>query len=199
MCYRFATAILLLAFLMILNRGGHATCDGHANNQTTHDGQLTRGGKTAGNSTVRGPAFLAKRFAIAKRDLLPLGVLGFLFAFCALSLYASFNYMDAGLASTLLFVVLFSTGSESSGYITPFIGVSLWFWAAPWKRGKWAVALMVFVFILSSMSPSDLFPAYVRKEIVQPYALKALPCVIVWFWLIYEMLTKDYQTQTETR
>lgn len=104
MCYRFATAILLLAFLMILNRGGHATCDGHANNQTTHDGQVTRGGKTAGNSTVRGPAFLAKRFAIAKRDLLPLGVLGFLFAFCALSLYASFNYMDAGLASTLLFL-----------------------------------------------------------------------------------------------
>lgn len=105
--------------------------------------------------------------------------------------HQAFRY--AFLASTLLFVVLFSTGSESSGYITPFIGVCIWYWTAPWKRGKWAVAAMAFVFILSSMSPSDLFPAYVRKEIVQPYALKALPCVIVWFWLVWEMLTRDYR------
>jgi len=43
-------------------------------------------------------------FKIQKRDLLPLGILGFLFAFCALTLFAAFNYMDAGLASTLLFL-----------------------------------------------------------------------------------------------
>jgi hypothetical protein len=51
---------------------------------------------------------------------------------------------------------------------------------------------MVFVFILSSLSPSDLFPAFLRKQYVQPYALKALPVVLVWFQLCYEMLTRDY-------
>lgn len=116
------------------------------------------------------------------------------------------------LSSTLFFLVLFSTGSESSGYITPFVGLCIWYVAVPWKRGKWAIALLVFAFILTSLSPSDLFPRYVRENIVQPYALKALPCIIAWFWLIYEMLTKDYtplpqdgptsqdqQTSTETK
>lgn len=44
------------------------------------------------------------------------------------------------------------------------------------------------------MSPSDLFPAFIRKNYVQPYALKALPCVLIWFKLVYEMMTKDYST-----
>lgn len=49
--------------------------------------------------------FLNKNsFKIQKREVAPLAILGFLFAFCALALYAAFNYMDAGLASTLLFL-----------------------------------------------------------------------------------------------
>ena len=52
---------------------------------------------------------------------------------------------------------------------------------------------LVLAFVLSSLSPSDLFPAYLRKEWVQPYALKALPVTLVWLKLSYEMLTKNYQ------
>lgn len=102
----------------------------------------------------------------------------------------AFRYMI--LASTLLFVVLFSTGSESSSYIIAFVGVAVWYVAVPWKRSRWDIALMVFAFILTSMSPSDLFPAFIRKEWVQPYALKALPCTIIWLKLIYELCFKDY-------
>ena len=101
------------------------------------------------------------------------------------------------LASVLMFVVLFSTGSESNGYITPFVGVVIWYTAAPWQRTRWDIALMVFAFVLSSLSPSDLFPAYLRKEWVQPYALKALPVTLVWLKLCYEMITKDYQAITQ--
>lgn len=102
----------------------------------------------------------------------------------------AFRYMF--LASALFFTVLFSTGSESSSYIIAFVGVALWYVAVPWKRSRTDIALMVFAFILTSMSPSDLFPAYIRKEYVQPYALKALPCVLIWFKLIYEMCVRDY-------
>lgn len=120
-----------------------------------------------------------------------------LIAFCAPYLrFAQWKneaFRYAFLASTLLFVVLFSTGSESSSYIIAMSGVAIWYWTSPWKRGNWAVALMWFVFILTSLSPSDLFPRYIRSEWVQPYALKSLPCVLVWFWLIYEMLAKDYK------
>ena len=105
-------------------------------------------------------------------------------------IYKAFRY--ALLASVLLFVVLFSTGSESSTYIIAFVGVGIWYWSVPWKRSKWDIALMVFAFILTSFSPSDLFPAYLRKEFVQPYALKALPCAIIWFKLSYEMCFRNY-------
>lgn len=104
--------------------------------------------------------------------------------------YEAFRYTL--LASVLLFVVLFSTGSESSSYIIAFVGVALWYVVSPWKRSKWDVALMVFAFLLTSMSPSDLFPAAVRKGLIQPYALKALPCVIIWLKLTYEMCFRSY-------
>ena len=110
--------------------------------------------------------------------------------------YGNLAFRYALLASVLLFVVLFSTGSESSTYIIAFMGVAIWYVTAPWKRGKWDIALMVFAFILTSMSPSDLFPAYLRRTYVHPYALKALPCVIIWLKLCYEMLTKDYYSET---
>ena len=51
----------------------------------------------------------------------------------------------------------------------------------------------VFAFILTSLSPSDLFPRYIRVNYVQHYSLKALPCVIVWFVIIYQMLIVDFK------
>ena len=112
--------------------------------------------------------------------------------------YRHVAFRQTILASVLMFIILFSTGSESSGYITPFIGICIWYTAAPWQRSRWDIALLVFVFILSSMSPSDLFPAYLRKEWVQPYALKALPVTLVWLKLCYEMLTKNYANVEHT-
>lgn len=103
------------------------------------------------------------------------------------------------MASVLMFTVLFSTGSESSTYIIAFIGVALWYWCAPWQRSQWDIALMVFAFILTSMSPSDLFPAYIRKTWVQPYALKALPVAIIWLKLTWEMLQHDYASNAINR
>lgn len=96
------------------------------------------------------------------------------------------------LASVLMFTVLFSTGSESSTYIIAFVGVAIWYWAAPWHRTRWDVALMVLAFVLTSMSPSDLFPAYIRKTFVQPYALKALPVALIWMKLTFEMCSRNY-------
>ena len=104
--------------------------------------------------------------------------------------HAAFQYMS--LASMLLFVVLFSTGSESSTYIIAFTGVAIWYVAAPWRRGKADVWLMVAAFIITSMSPSDLFPRFLREEFVRPYAIKALPCFIIWLKLQYEMCRRDF-------
>jgi hypothetical protein len=110
--------------------------------------------------------------------------------------YKNAAFRQTILASTLMFVCLFSTGTESSGYIIALTGTAIWYTAAPWKRTKWDIALMVFAFILTSLSPSDLFPAYIRKEYVQPYALKALPVALIWFKLSYELIRMDYNNAT---
>jgi len=120
------------------------------------------------------------------------GIAAFCLPYLRLRQWKNMAFRYAYLASTLMFVVLFSTGSESSTYIIALLGVAIWYVTVPWKRNGWDVALMVFAFILTSMSPSDLFPAYLRKTFVQPYALKALPVVLVWFKLVYEMMVRNY-------
>ena len=106
--------------------------------------------------------------------------------------YRHLAFRYAILSSVLLFVVLFSKGSESSTYIIPFAGIALWYTTSPWKRSGWDVALLVFAFVLSSLSPSDLFPRSLREAYVLPYALKALPPTLIWLRLSYELLTRDY-------
>ena len=124
------------------------------------------------------------------------GLLLFALPYLRLSQWRHAAFRQTLLASVLMFVVLFSTGSESSGYIIALVGVVVWYTCVPWRRGWCDVALMVLVFVLSSLSPSDLFPAVVRRSLVQPYALKALPVAIVWGRLCYEIMTRDYGAKT---
>lgn len=120
------------------------------------------------------------------------GMLLFALPYLRRSQYKNLAFRETILASVLLFVILFSTGSESSGYIIALLGACIWYMAAPWQRGRWAIALMVFVFILSGMGNSDLIPKAIRHDYIQTYALRALPVSLLWFWLCYEMCTKDY-------
>ena len=100
------------------------------------------------------------------------------------------------LASVLMFMLLFTTSSESSGYIIAMTGIAIWYTAAPWKRSKWDIALMVFAFIVTSMTPSDLFPKVLWREVIKPYSLKALPTAIIWLKLTYELLKRHYDEES---
>ena len=48
--------------------------------------------------------FRRQSFALTRHDILPLAVMGVLFALSSLLLFQSYNLMDAGIASTILFV-----------------------------------------------------------------------------------------------
>ena len=123
------------------------------------------------------------------------GMIAFALPYLRFNQYLNQAFRQTILASTLMFVVLISTGSENSGYITPVIGVVIWYTAAPWKRSNFDIALMVYVFFFCTMAHSDLMPRFIRDEWMRPYGLKALPVVIVWFKLCYEICTKDYRKQ----
>jgi hypothetical protein len=127
------------------------------------------------------------------------GAIAFALPYLRLRQYQNEAFRQTLLASVLMVVVLFSTGSENSGYIIAVVGVAIWFTAAPWQRGNWDVALMVYVFVCCTMAHSDLVPRFLREEYIKPYGLKALPVVIVWLKLCYELYVRDYARQTEAR
>ena len=121
------------------------------------------------------------------------GILLFLSPFRRIGQYKHAAFRYAMLASVAMFHLLFSTGSESYGYIAPMTGFVIWYTTAPFKRGRWALYLLIYAFIFTSLCTSDvLFPRWIWKQWIEPYALKALPTTILWFVLMWEMNTKDY-------
>ena len=102
------------------------------------------------------------------------------------------------LALVLMFVNIFSTGAENSSYIISMLGVAIWFIAVPWKRSRLDIGLLIFCFVLTSLSSTDLFPGDIRTYWIRAFSLKALPVVLIWLKLVWEMCTKEYGEQPQS-
>lgn len=98
-----------------------------------------------------------------------------------------------GLASALMLPVLFSTGSESSTYIIAFLGIAIWYVNHDRPFTKMQIFLIVFALLLTSFSTTDLVPK-AGKLFIREYKLKALPALIIWLTVIYEMFTLKKQS-----
>ncbi|WP_158828437.1 glycosyltransferase family 87 protein [Mucilaginibacter lacusdianchii] len=109
--------------------------------------------------------------------------------------YSKTPYQLLILSSTLIFTVIFSTGSESPTYIIAFVGVAIWFVNLPQPVTNLNVALLVFALLITSLSPSDLFPKFINQQYIKPYALKALPCFLIWLKIVYESLTRKFNQE----
>jgi len=96
------------------------------------------------------------------------------------------------LASALIFTVIFSNSSESPTYIIAFVGVAVWFILQPRPLQPIAIILLVLALLLTSLSPSDLFPRYLKQNYIIPYNLKALPCILIWIMITFQLLFKKY-------
>jgi len=119
------------------------------------------------------------------------GLVLFLLPYVRISQYKRLGFRLMLLASTLIFTVIFSTGSESPTYIIAFAGIAIWYMIQP--KGNWYfIALLIFAFIVTSLSPTDIIPRDLRT-FIRFYSLKAVPCMLVWFTIIYQMLTVDFR------
>lgn len=127
-------------------------------------------------------------------DLIPigLGLLLYGLPFLRFEQYSSAEFRQSILASTLLFVVLFSTGSESSSYVIAFPAIALYYAPRLGRLTKMDIFLLLGAFVLSSLSPTDIFPRAIRVNYVIPYALKALFPSIIWFRMTYDLWRRDY-------
>jgi hypothetical protein len=107
--------------------------------------------------------------------------------------YASEAFRLRYLAIVLISVVIFSTSAESATYVIAVAGVAIWY-ILSYQRvpAAWVHALLIFMLLFTSLSPTDLFPAYVKRHLIRPYSLKALPCFIVWLVLIGEVWLRQF-------
>ena len=96
------------------------------------------------------------------------------------------------LASVLLFLILFSSGSESSTYIIAYIGIGIWYVTSP-NKCSWLKNTLLVLAILASLSGTDLVPKHIKYEYVVTYSLRAIPSFLIWITLIYEMCFFDYK------
>ena len=71
--------------------------------------------------------------------------------------------------------------AESPTYIIAMTGFGIWFVNRAMNAAN--IALLVFVIILTSLSPSDLFPRSLRENFFMPYRIKALPILIAWIMI----------------
>ena len=99
-------------------------------------------------------------------------------------------YRLSYLAIVLISVVILSTSAESSTYVIAVCGVAIWYIISP--QDKWSTSMLIFMLLLTSLSPTDLFPAYIRNHLIRPYALKAIPCILIWFVLLKNVALIDF-------
>ncbi|RQO31387.1 hypothetical protein DBR32_05330 [Taibaiella sp. KBW10] len=132
---------------------------------------------------------------ISQTPFILIGMLLYAIPLFKTSLYSNARFRLLLLSSTLIFTVIFSSSSESPTYIIAFVGVAVWF-VSKRQYTNLDIILVIFAILLTSLSATDLFPKAARV-VVRQYSLKALPCVLIWLKIIYEMLTHTEYTKTD--
>ena len=130
--------------------------------------------------------------------LLVPGVIMFLIPYLRIKDYSKLSFRMSFLANVLLFMVLFSTGSEGSGYITAMIGIALWYIVSPSKNKKSQFLFMMVAMIIVALCSTEIVPKTIRVNFITKYVIKAWPCTVAWLILMYEMIFSKYENKLYT-
>ncbi len=90
------------------------------------------------------------------------------------------------MASVLIFVTIFNYAAESPSYVIAVAGVALWYFSQ--ARTAVNLALLVTTFLFTMLASTDLIPRSLRAEFLEPYVIKAIPCMAVWLKIVTEPL-----------
>ncbi len=104
--------------------------------------------------------------------------------------YSNILFQLRYLAALSIFVVIFSSSSESPTFIIAVTGVAIWFITQDFPIQKWVWVLLINVIIVTSLTATDVFPNWLRMKIIL-YSIKAFPCCLVWFACIYQLLFNE--------
>ena len=118
-------------------------------------------------------------------------MLMFLVSYLRIGQYKYLGYRLTILASLLLFVVLFSSGSEVSGYVIASLGVGIWWVTLSPPRRGWLEWLLLVLVLFASFS-YNLLPTKFYRGVFMAYALRSLPFAAVWLHCIWRLWREDF-------
>ena len=176
----FWTAVLFVLPLLFVDFGQYMKLFSSYLNLLTNDYDASYG------YSVMGWIHSWLSIEINKNMIVAIGVIIFLLPFYKLKLYKEFLFKYLMVSSILIWIVIFNHKAESPTFIIAMTGVALWFVQS--QKSTLNIILFVSAFILTSLSPTDIFPRYLREEFVKPYTLKAFPCILIWLKIIYDMI-----------
>ncbi len=110
--------------------------------------------------------------------ILALGLIFLLIPLLKIKEYSSFSLRYNYFCALLIWLIIFNHKAESPSFIIAIMGVAAWYFNSPKTRVN--TALIIIAFIFTSLSPTDMFPSYLRSHYVVPYVLKAIPCILIW-------------------
>ncbi len=154
---------------------------------TSYGQMLTNDHSTSYGYSVMGIMHTWFELVFNKNAVVLAGAFIFLLPLVKYKMYKDYNFRLLTLISILIWLIIFNHKAESPTFIIAMTGIAIWFINS--EKNKLNIALFVFAFIFTSMSPTDIFPPVVRKQFFETYAIKALPCVLIWFKIIYDMVT----------
>jgi hypothetical protein len=118
--------------------------------------------------------------------ILGLGTILLLLPFLKVRSYRDLHFRYLLLASLLIWVIIFNHKAESPTYIIAMTGVAIWYFTQPRRTAN--LLLLIVALVVTSLSPTDLMPRYFQHHFFSPYNLKALPVILVWLKIQYDVL-----------
>jgi len=88
-------------------------------------------------------------------------------------------------SSLLVWVVLFNHMSESATYIIAIGGIALFFSADDNPIDRRTILILLMVFLLTILGPTDIYPRAIRYWIVETAQLKAFPVLVAYLLMWY--------------
>ncbi len=115
----------------------------------------------------------------------------FLLSYLRIGQYKHLSYRLTMLASLLLFIVLFSSGSEHSGYVIAALGMGIWWVNFPPPSRGWLEWTLLLLALFASFS-YNLLPTKFYRGVFVAYALRSLPYFAIWLHCIRRLWYEDF-------
>src|SRR2546422_407921 len=122
-----------------------------------------------------------------------------LFPLAALSLailYPRRLRFAAIFSAALAVAVLFNHASESPSFIVAYTGIVIWYASSPPSRLR--TAIMALTLLVMVVHDVDVVPRWVKYDILVPYRIKGIPCLVAWFVMQWELFFGSFPAPRST-